>query len=286
MIFQRIAIRTALITSLLIACVAHANPAVGIVVSMESEAQYTCKHYFNHCTKPSTQNGIEFYNGSFANHPAVLVISGTGLVNSSIATTTLIDTYHPQVIVLLGSAGGINARNEGDVVIGGKVFDLEFGTYDTTIDAPTYPDANRSDLFNPNKNHTEPLVLGTETDSHLQSVANETADYFKDAPLPPEVPGDTAPTVKVGIIADSSVFYTPDSMTEEIKKAGVDAIAFEDIGFLQTCWALNARCVTFRSVSNALPANKSNPPASAEYAGQNAATVAEKYLTILLGSPS
>jgi len=86
----------------------------------------------------------------------------------------------------------------------------------------------------------------------------------------------------VGTIADSSIFYTPDSMTEEIKKAGVDVIAFEDMGFLSTCWSLKETCISFRSVSNALPVSKANPPSSAEYAGQNAALVAEQYLKILL----
>ena len=144
-----------------------------------------------------------------------------------------------------------------------------------------YPNANSSDLFNPNNNKNDPLILGTQTDTHLQSIADETVEYFKNHPLSPEVLGGTAPTVKVDVIADSSVFYTPDSTTEEIKKAGVDVIAFEDIGFLETCWLLKEKCITFRSVSNLLPFDKSNPSASAEYAGQNSALVVEQYLRIL-----
>lgn len=283
MTFKHIALTLALFSSLLTVSIAEAKPAtVGVVVSMESEAQYVCKNYFNDCKKPSLHNDIEFYQGTFAKHPAILVISGVGLVNSSIATATLADTYHPDVMVILGSSGGINARNQGDVVIGGKVFDLEFGTYNPQTDQPDYPTGNASDLLDPNNNQTQPLVLGTQTDAHLQSVAIKTAAYFKDHPLSPPRPGNAAPTVRVGTIADSSVFYTPDSMTAEIKKAGVDVIAFEDIGFLQTCWALRTDCISFRSVSNALPAEKGNPAATAEYAGQNAAMVAEQYLKILL----
>lgn len=284
MTFKQIVTTIALTSLLISSFTIQAKPTtIGVVVSLESEAQYACKNYFNNCKKPITQNGVEFYQGTFANYPAILVISGAGLVNSSISTTTLTDVYHPDVVVLLGSSGGINAKNAGDVIIGGKVFDLEFGTFDPKTDAPTYPAANTSDLFEPENNQTLPLVFGTQTDSHLQSVANETVDYFKDHLLPPEVLGGTSPSVKVGIIADSSVFYTPDSMTEEIKKAGVDAIAFEDAGFLQTCWLLKTKCIAFRSVSNVLPFDKSNPTASAEYAGQNAALVAEQYLKILLG---
>lgn len=280
---KHLSLTATFISSLLLCIVTQANPTIGIVISMESEAQYICKHYFNDCKKPITHNGVAFYEGQFANESAILVISGVGLVNSSIATDTLDDVYHPNTMVMIGSAGGINASHAGDVVIGGKVFDLDFGTYDPTIDAPTYPKANTSDLFDPNNNQRQPLVLGTATDPQLQSVANDTVEYFTHNPLPPEVKGETSPTVQVGTIADSTIFYTPDSMTEEIKKAGVDAIAFEDIAFLQTCWALKTKCVTFRSVSNVLPFDKSNPSASAEYAGQNATLVAEQYLKILLG---
>jgi len=135
---------------LLSSAYADTKPSIGIVVSMESEAQYVCQHYFNECKKPVVKNNIEFYEGSFAGHPAVLAMSGVGLVQSALTTTTLVDNYHPSVMVLLGSSGGINARNEGDVVIGGKVFDLEFGTYDPKQDAPIYPEGNASDLFDPN----------------------------------------------------------------------------------------------------------------------------------------
>ena len=281
MTIQRFIRKIAFLGLLFTGTVMAAQPLVGVVVSMESEAKYVCAHNFNDCKHSSLKNGMNFYTGHFANQPALLIISGVGLVNSAIATSTLIDNYHPNIIVLLGSSGGINSRVEGDVVIGGKVFNLDFGSFNSTKDQPTYPQGNHSDLFDPNTDKYEPLVLGTTLKPASESIANKTVMYFKQHPLPPEIKGAEKPTVKVGIIADSSIFYTPDSMTAEIKKAGVDAIAFEDIGFLQTCWSLKTKCVTFRSVSNALPASKANPPASASYAGQNAALVAQQYLDFL-----
>ena len=286
MYFQRLATKLLLLGFLFVGTLTAAKPLIGVVIAMQSEAQYICKQHFDGCRKFVAKDDFHFYQGHFAKHPAVLVISSVGVVNSAIATKSLIDTYHPAVVVTLGSSGGINLRQKGDVVIGSKVFNLEFGTFNPKTDQPTYPKSNLSDLYDPNDQKNIPLILGTKTNPHLQSLANKTAAYFQKHPLPSAKSGNPRPIVKVGIIANSSVFYTPNNMTEEIKKAGVDVIAFEDIGFLRTCWLMKKTCITFRSVSNALPANKGNPPASASYAGQNAALVAQRYLEFFFKSKS
>lgn len=276
--FQRAIKNTLLFSGILASANLLAKPLVGVVVSMESEAQYVCAHNFSGCKNPLLKNYMVFYKGTFAGKPAVLSISGVGLVNSTLATSAMINNFHPNIITMLGSSGGINSRHQGNVIIGGKVFNVDFGTFSIKADAPTYPKGSHSDLYDPNNEKYDPLVLGTEKTPALQATAEKTVRHFTQHPLKAEIPGGTQPGVKIGVIGDSSVFYTPDNMTAELKKAGVDAIAFEDIGFLKTCWSLETTCVTIRAVSNALPVSKGNPPASASYAGQNAALVAQQYL--------
>ena len=259
--------------------VAIAKPLIGIVIPMRSEAKFICQQYFNNCQHPTTVNRVRFYRGNFAGHPAVLNISGMGLVFPSITTSTLINHFNPNILVMMGSAGGINSNRLGDVAISNKVFNLEFGSFDAKDDRETFPASDMSSLINPNNNQLQPLILGTNNKPQLLHDAKQTAKYFHQHPLHSAYKATPTPRVKSdGIIADSTVFYTPDSMTKEIKKAGVDVIAFEDVAFLQTCWFYHKPCVTFRSVSNVLPVDHSNPPASASYAGENATKVAEKYL--------
>ena len=94
-------------------------------------------------------DNVRFYNGTVANHPAILAISGVGLVNPTIATTVLLNHYHPQVTVMLGSAGGIRMNHLGDVAIGSRVFNLEFGTFDQKDDRNVYPASEQGELYPP-----------------------------------------------------------------------------------------------------------------------------------------
>ncbi|MGG0667541.1 5'-methylthioadenosine/S-adenosylhomocysteine nucleosidase [Sporosarcina koreensis] len=66
--------------------------------------------------------GCEFIEGKIGQHDVILVKSGIGKVNASIATSLLIQSYSPDVVLNTGSAGGFKeSLNVGTVVISDEV---------------------------------------------------------------------------------------------------------------------------------------------------------------------
>ncbi|MCP4474093.1 MAG: 5'-methylthioadenosine/S-adenosylhomocysteine nucleosidase [Gammaproteobacteria bacterium] len=252
-----------------------------LVVAMPSEATYMCHHYFNGCSNPTKIDHIKFYRGTVDHHAAVLVISGVGIVNSTLATTVMINQFHPHYSVFLGSSGGINPNLKvGDVIIGGKVFDYNFGNFSPRLGQPVYPKSQHSELIDPNNQQTMPLVYGVDYQQRsLLPIVDKVIKGYKTVPLSPQmvVHHQTYhPNVEMGTIADSSIFPTTNAETKIERRAHVDVVAFEDQAFLQTCWLYKRECLVIRSASNMLPFDKSNPSAVAQIAGMYAGKVAVK----------
>lgn len=66
--------------------------------------------------------GCEFIEGKIGQHDVILVKSGIGKVNAAIATTLLIQSYSPDVVLNTGSAGGFKeSLDVGTVVISDEV---------------------------------------------------------------------------------------------------------------------------------------------------------------------
>lgn len=51
---------------------------------------------------------LKFYEGKISDVEVVVLFSGVGKVNAAIATQILIDTYHVNIIINAGTAGGMN----------------------------------------------------------------------------------------------------------------------------------------------------------------------------------
>ena len=56
-----------------------------------------------------TANGFEFHTGLMAGHKVVVCKCGIGKVNAAVGALTLIDTFHPDMVVNTGVAGGTGA---------------------------------------------------------------------------------------------------------------------------------------------------------------------------------
>ena len=133
----------------------------GFIVPMPSEADYVCRQYFDGCKRIVIIDQVKFYLGHINQRSAVLAISGVGAVNTTIVTTVMTQHFQPSVTALIGSSGGINpSLREGDVVIGGDVYDYNFGTFNTELAQPTYPKTQQAELMNPNNEEDMPLVFG------------------------------------------------------------------------------------------------------------------------------
>lgn len=249
---------------------------IGLIVPLKTEAE----HFFQTCFERNDFQKIDnviFYHGKINGIESKIALSGVGLVNPAIATSTMIKNFDPEILVMTGSAGGINAKIPGDVIIGNLVYNYDFGTFDQKTGHPFYP--NPDELFNHNINEQEPLLLGTDfyNDKKINNNVEKTIDYFKKNSLLPLNDQSKNPIVKYGTIANSTAFYTPQTDIENFKKNNVDVIAFEDISFLYTCWFRKKIAITMRGVSNVLPVID-NPPELAKFGGKTSSIVATKFL--------
>ena len=79
----------------------------------------------------NTVGGFEFFECLHQGRPIVVCRTRIGEINSAIATTLAIQTYHPRLIINQGTAGALTDwPNTGDIVIGTRVCYLsQFSTH-------------------------------------------------------------------------------------------------------------------------------------------------------------
>lgn len=93
---------------------------IAIIGAMEQEVEILREKIEN--PEIETIAGCEFIEGKINSHDVVLVKSGIGKVNAAIATTLLIQSYSPDVVLNTGSAGGFKeSLDVGTVVISDEV---------------------------------------------------------------------------------------------------------------------------------------------------------------------
>lgn len=105
---------------------------IGIIGAMEPEIALLIEQLQH--TQSQTIAGITFVSGNIANHEVIICRSGIGKVAASIATTLLIEKYHPDYVINTGSAGGfVDSLNIGDIVVS-----TELGYHDVDVTAFGY----------------------------------------------------------------------------------------------------------------------------------------------------
>lgn len=90
---------------------------IAIIGAMEEEIAWLRKRV----EKPSQTEaaGGTFYSGTLAGREVVLLRGGVGKVNAALTAALLIERWQPELIVNIGSAGGIgDGLRIGDVVVG------------------------------------------------------------------------------------------------------------------------------------------------------------------------
>ena len=68
-----------------------------------------------------TVNDTVFHTGKIGRHDVVVLRSGIGKVNAAVATLTLIENFHPSLVINSGVAGGTGNANILDVVIPSRI---------------------------------------------------------------------------------------------------------------------------------------------------------------------
>lgn len=100
---------------------------IGIISAMQEELEIIINELENKdCIKVCD---IEFYLGKFNNTDVVATICGVGKVNAATTTAIMINSFHPNLILNSGIAGGTEGLTSGSVVIADK---LAYSDFDTT----------------------------------------------------------------------------------------------------------------------------------------------------------
>lgn len=130
------------------------HPIIGIIVPLQEESLFLQKNIVR--KKSISITGIKYNIGTINNKNVVFVNSGLGKVNSAVITTRLIRDFQPDLILMSGSSGNINAAvKKGDVVIGKRVINADFGELTSNGTQFQYSQY----LLNPQKNTTLPLEI-------------------------------------------------------------------------------------------------------------------------------
>ena len=98
--------------------ISHMN--IAIIVAMTKELELLLPLLHN--TSRTTVNDYTYHTGTIGRHEVTVMQCGIGKVNAAVGTLTLIDTFHPAIIINTGVAGGTgHGASIGDVVIASAV---------------------------------------------------------------------------------------------------------------------------------------------------------------------
>ncbi len=161
---------------------------IGIIGAMEEEVA-AIKEYM-HITDTKNILDCIFYQGMIENKEVVLLQGGVGKVNAAICTTLLLTNYQIDMVINIGSAGGLCLNQEvSDIVISNEVcqYDFDITAFPNRIlgEVPGLPPRIKAneDLINKAKIFLEKLDLNYEIGlivSGDKFVAdNKTAEYIK-----------------------------------------------------------------------------------------------------------
>jgi len=96
---------------------------IGIIVAMDKELALLLPLMAD--VSEISVNGFAFHTGKLAGHDIVVCKCGIGKVNAAVGENTLIENFHPMMIINTGVAGGTGATSEParvlDVVLASEI---------------------------------------------------------------------------------------------------------------------------------------------------------------------
>lgn len=206
------------------------RPIFGIIVPLIEESSLLQKS-IDH-KKKLTIEGITYYIGTIRNKHVVFVNCGLGKVNSAIVATRLIRDFHPDLILMSGSAGSIDVRlKKFDVIVGKEVVNVDLGTL--TKNGVQFNFSHY--LYNPQSHTLLPMIF--KLNEHLIKFISQ-------------LNNDHSIKVLFGNIATSDALPNQPPQVSLLRENNFDIVEMEGASLMQTCWLFNTRCVVIRGVSN------------------------------------
>lgn len=199
------------------------NTPIGIIGAMPQEVK-TLSEYLDN-SQPTEVAGITLLSGTISDVPVVVMQSGIGKVNATLATTLMIERYQPSAIINTGSAGGIGeGLAVGDVVIGDNVTH-----HDVDVTAFGYVAGQMADM-----------PENYPCDEYLIRLARQAATAFPNA------------NIHHGQIVSGDQFIADSSRFVAIKSTFPTALAveMEAAAIAQTCYRFGVPFVVVRAISD------------------------------------
>ncbi|MBN7810252.1 5'-methylthioadenosine/adenosylhomocysteine nucleosidase [Algoriphagus sp. H41] len=188
--------------------------------------------------KKVERGGIAFYKGKLKGQKIVLLKAGVGKVNAAYSTAVLAENFRPELLIFTGVAGGLHPEAmPGDIVIGEKLVQFDFGQIDST-GFSVWPfrklDGGR---------HQELFV---SSDAALVESSLQAANEAKLEPI-----SGREPRIFSGVIATGDVFVSSDEKAKWLF-GEFDALATEMEGaaIAHICRSLDIPFVIIRSCSD------------------------------------
>ena len=102
---------------------------IGIMAAMEVEVEAILK--LCDTTDQIMIHNIPFYRASIANHDLIIGLCGIGKVAAAARTMLMIESFHPAVIINIGTAGGLRkAQQVLDVVLATTICQYDIDVFD------------------------------------------------------------------------------------------------------------------------------------------------------------
>ena len=164
-------------------------------------------------------NGFSYHSGFISGNEVVVCKCGIGKVNSAIGALTLIDNFHPAIVINTGVAGGTGATDDP-----ARVLDVVLASQIAYHDVWCGP--------------------GTEPGAAFGCPARF------ECPLPPDIRRRL--NAKEGLIASGDIFVDRPEDLRRILDLYPDAMAvdMESGAIAQVCWLKNVPFVCIRVVSD------------------------------------
>lgn len=229
-----------LISLFLLSTLLNAQPVIAVLSAVADETAFIAKQLAH---KHIIKAGIYHYSvGNIGTKKIIILTGGIGKINAAVATTNLIQYFHPSYLLFTGSAGAIKkGLNVGDVIIVSGAHDFDYSNPNAVslkvpfnLPNPATGQPEKAIYFSNHRLLTKAMQLK----NNLSLKAHNAEGKLLQAKF------------ISATIASSDHF--PDSSKEiaAMNSLHLAAVAMETASFLKACWLYHAHCIAFRGISD------------------------------------
>ncbi len=233
-------------------------PKIAIIGAMSCEIN-EIKNYLTDLKENSYQD-LKIFTGTIGNKFVILSQSGIGKVNAAINAQYIIDTFHPDMIINTGVAGGLgNGLKIGNIIIAEYLVQHDFDV--TFLGYAKGNMCNGKDKTKPTKYYCDKNLT-----ENFEKIINEKMPeikYYK------------------GVIASGDIFVSDKKRKEEINKTfGAIAVEMEGCAVAQAASRNGVPFIIIRAISDLADGTKDEYRFNLEDIAKLASKTVESFLTI------